>query len=109
VIFDWHKGRSPHLGFHFENAQARLRARLIARGAYPPTQWETEMGESLYKIVRSFFNEARRKRTITKGLTLEEAQAHCRNPETSSKTATSAKMRRYTKAHGPWFDGYDRM
>ena len=58
----------------------------------------------MYKIVRFFFRGGRR--TITTGLTLEEAQAHCRDKETSSSTATSAKARRYTAQRGQWFDGY---
>lgn len=64
-----------------------------------------------YKIVRSFYREqvdGRIKRTIKKGLTLEEAQAHCSNPETSSSTAKLPKQVAYTKRHGPWFDGYDK-
>ena len=59
----------------------------------------------MYKIVRSFYKGG--KRVIETGLTLEEAQAHCQDPQTSSRTATSAKARRYTAAHGPWFDGYE--
>lgn len=59
---------------------------------------------STYKIVRAFFNGG--KRTIKSGLTLEEAQAWCRDPETSSRTAKSAEKRRLTEARGPWFDGY---
>ena len=58
-----------------------------------------------YKIVRCYQNGP--SRTILRGLTLAEAQAHCRNPETSSRTATSAAARRRTKARGPWFDAYD--
>jgi hypothetical protein len=46
------------------------------------------------------------KRTIKSGLTLEEAQAHCADPETSSSTCTKKKNRDRTRAHGPWFDGY---
>lgn len=60
-----------------------------------------------YKIVRSYLNNPCR-RTIATGLTLEEAQAHCRNPETSSRTATSSAARRRTRIHGPWFDGYTK-
>jgi|DEB19_MinimDraft_3_1074340.scaffolds.fasta_scaffold30062_3 hypothetical protein len=41
-----------------------------------------------YKIIRGYFRGG--KRTIATGLTLDEAQAHCRDPETSSRTATSA-------------------
>lgn len=59
---------------------------------------------SNYKIVRHFFNGG--KRTIETGLTLEQAQAHCRNPETSSSTCTSSKKIAYTKRVGQWFDGY---
>lgn len=68
----------------------------------------------MYKIVRSFFRGGSQgrdsrptRRTIATGLTLEEAQAHCKNPETSSSTAVSAKARRYTRQHGQWFDGYE--
>lgn len=60
-----------------------------------------------YKIVRHFFHTNRRARTIKRGLTLAEAQAHCQNQETSSETATSAYSRRYTERNGPWFDGYE--
>jgi hypothetical protein len=59
-----------------------------------------------YKIVRGYFRGG--KRTIATRLTLEEAQAHCKNPETSSRTCTSAKARRITKVNGPWFDGYEK-
>ena len=59
----------------------------------------------MYKIVRHFFRGSLR-RTIKRGLTLEEARAHCKNPETSSRTATSAKAQRYTGRVGPWFDTY---
>ncbi len=58
-----------------------------------------------YKIVRMPFRGGRR--TIERGLTLEQAQEHCGKPETSSKTATSAKAKRYTAQRGPWFDGYE--
>ena len=56
----------------------------------------------MYKIVRIYYpkinSEGRvvsqkRTRTIQTGLTLEEAQAHCKNPE--------------TKVKGVYFDGYE--
>ena len=59
-----------------------------------------------YKIVR-FYHKSNKKVTIAKGLTLAEAQAHCRNPETSSKTATTYAARKRTETKGPWFDGFD--
>jgi hypothetical protein len=44
-----------------------------------------------YKIIRMRVNG--RSRTIKRGLSLEEAQAHCKREDT----------------HGPgWFDGYDQ-
>ena len=61
-----------------------------------------------YKIVRMYFNQKYPTRTIKRGLTLEEAQAHCSDPETSSKTATNSRARRLTAQRGPWFDGYEQ-
>lgn len=60
-----------------------------------------------YKIIRHF-QDAENK-TIKRGLTLEEAQEHCRDPETSSRTCTNTHV---TKHHsnanrGAWFDGYE--
>lgn len=61
----------------------------------------------LYKVVRRYGRGG--KRTIVTGLTLEEAQAHCCNPETSSRTCTKATNLARTRERGPWFDGYERM
>jgi hypothetical protein len=58
----------------------------------------------MYKIVRYYFRGGRR--TIKSGLTLEQAQAHCKDPETNSRTATKSAGRRRTQRRGPWFDGY---
>jgi hypothetical protein len=46
-----------------------------------------------YKIVRSFADRDRTAVVIKKGLTLEQAQAHCRDPK--------------TRKEGEWFDGYE--
>ncbi len=59
-----------------------------------------------YKIVRYFSNRNKSNRTIQKGLTEEEAQRYCDDPETSSTTCQSAAKKRYTKRNGDWFDGY---
>lgn len=58
-----------------------------------------------YKIVRVYFEGSNR--TIDRGLTLEEAQEHCRDPETSSSTCTSAAGLKRTRERGKWFDGYE--
>jgi hypothetical protein len=44
-----------------------------------------------YKIVRHYRDINKRSRTIKRGFSLEEAQAHCRDPKTSTET---------------YFDGY---
>jgi hypothetical protein len=61
-----------------------------------------------YKIVRMYYRDASAKRTIKTGLTLDEAQAHCKDPETSSSTCTKSAGINRTKARGPWFDGYEQ-
>lgn len=61
----------------------------------------------IYKIVRFTF-KTHGKRVVKRGLTLEEAQAHCNDPETSSSTCTKAAGKRRTAQRGPWFDGYTR-
>ena len=55
------------------------------------------MGMS-YRIIRFYFNG--NQRVIKSGLTLEEAQAHCKDPETSGSTCSDLNKR------GQWFDGY---
>jgi hypothetical protein len=57
-----------------------------------------------YRITRFFQNRA--SLTVKTGLSLEEAQAHCRDSETSSRTATTKEGVARTKVFGPWFDGY---
>lgn len=58
-----------------------------------------------YRIVRFFAQGGRL--VIAENLTLDEAQDWCRDPETSSGTATSQAARLVTKAKGAWFDGYE--
>ena len=47
-------------------------------------------------------------RIIAKGLTLEQAKAHCSDPETSSSTCTKAAGKARTKRLGRWFDGFEQ-
>lgn len=60
---------------------------------------------SHYRIIRHYFNTCAQ-RIMRRGLTLSEAQAYCRDPETSSKTCRSYVNVKRTKRLGPWFDGY---
>jgi hypothetical protein len=59
----------------------------------------------VYKVIRHFFY-SNRKVTVKTGLTLEAAQAHCSDPETSSSTCTKSLGKQRTRKHGPWFDSY---
>jgi hypothetical protein len=61
-----------------------------------------------YKVVRFYKDDDIPTRTIEKGLTLEEAQEHCRNTETSSSTCQEWTNRQRTKRLGDWFDGYQK-
>lgn len=57
-----------------------------------------------YQIVRHYQRGG--KRIIARGLSLEQAQKWCRDPETSSSTCTKSHNRARTRKLGPWFDGY---
>lgn len=59
------------------------------------------MSEQRYRIVR-LYQDNRERKIIKSGLTLKEAQEHCRNPETSSRTA------KHSRETGDWFDGYEK-
>lgn len=60
----------------------------------------------MYKIIRHYFDFRYPDRTVKTRLTLEEAQAHCEDPETSSSTYTKYAGRKRTHDRGQWFDGY---
>jgi len=55
-----------------------------------------------YTIYRIYQKEGMTKRFIKGGLSLKEAQAHCNDPETSSKTA----KKRRGGCVSEWFDSY---
>jgi len=60
-----------------------------------------------YDVVRFYRDALIRRRTILSNVSLEQAQKHCANPETSSSTATSSTARARTRRLGAWFDGYE--
>lgn len=64
--------------------------------------------EATYKIVRMYRNDGQPSRVHMRGLSLEEAQHHCRNPESSSSTCTGDHPKLHTKTYGEWFDGYEK-
>ena len=60
-----------------------------------------------YQIIR--FYESGGQRTIKRNLSLSKAQAHCKDPETSSSTCSArTKLVEFAKTSEPndWFDGY---
>lgn len=62
-----------------------------------------------YNIIR-FYQNDRRPRVMRRGLTLKQAQEHCNDPETSSKSKASLQspktQARYDREQLHWFDGY---
>ena len=64
------------------------------------------MMSTMYQIIRMYQSPHRSSSVIRSGLTLEQAQEHCRDPETSSSTATGIIATQRTATSGPWFDGY---
>lgn len=71
-----------------------------------PSERYFAMDDQTYSITRMFFADEIPSQTIATGLTLEEAQAHCRDTETSSSTASPETLAA-VGVDGPWFDGYD--
>lgn len=68
------------------------------------------MAEPLYRIVRMFQGDKPiQRRGLPSGLTLEAAQAHCTDINTSSSTCWTTSALKRTKRYGPWFDGYEQM
>jgi hypothetical protein len=61
-----------------------------------------------YKIVRFYRDAKPNKRTIERGVSLEQAQAHCSDPESSSETCKKPHNRARTRKLGPWFDGFTK-
>jgi len=59
-----------------------------------------------YRIVRFYQSDDFDTEVIATGLSLDEAQAHCNDPETSSSTATSSEAVARTERYGQWFDGW---
>jgi len=58
-----------------------------------------------YKVQRIYFHGSR-KQTLARGLTEEQAQEWCRDPEGSSSTCIKRTNVRRTKRSGPWFECY---
>ena len=60
-----------------------------------------------YKIQRFYFRDSVPTKTIKTGLTLLQAQTHCRDKETSSLKCAETEGLNRTAEYGLWFDGYE--
>ena len=61
-----------------------------------------------YYIIRQYQVDGMRPQIIKRGLTLDEARAHCCDPETSSKTCRNDAGQARTQRVGDWFDCYEQ-
>jgi hypothetical protein len=52
-----------------------------------------------YSIIRCYANPNKQAKVIKRGLTLEQAQAHCQDPKTQKMTGSF---------HSQWFDAFER-
>jgi hypothetical protein len=59
-----------------------------------------------YRVERSYKDDQYEAEVVATGLSLAEAQAHCKDPQTSSSTATDPEALRRTEERGDWFDNY---
>ena len=59
-----------------------------------------------YNVIRFFADACIDNQMVRRNLTLAQAQAHCKNPETSSRTCSTREGTERTRKHGDWFDGY---
>ena len=59
----------------------------------------------MYKIIRFYMHKdgSTHRRTIKSGLTLEEAQEHCKREDTCMK----GNPTKYGSQYRGWFDGYE--
>ena len=67
------------------------------------------MANEKYRIVRMYQTDGMRAQVIKRDLTLDEAQAHCKDPETSSSTCRNDAGQARTQRVGHWFDGYEQQ
>ncbi len=70
------------------------------------TPTKKEENTMVYTIIRNYFHKSGHGRIIARGLSLEQAQTWCHDPETSSSTCKSKVGKARTRRIGAWFDSY---
>jgi len=61
-----------------------------------------------YVIIRKFHKTPGQNMIIKRGVSLQDAKAHCTNPEACSKTAADLTAHILTRHFGPWSDSYQQ-
>lgn len=68
---------------------------------------ENPQSPKTYKVIRFYMEHPSiSQRTLKRGLSMKEAIAHCKGPETSSSTCKKRVNVRRTERLGPWFDSW---
>lgn len=68
----------------------------------------TTTATDTYKVVRIYFSGDYATEVVSTGLTREQAQAYCQDPQTSSSTCTDPEAVERTALRGAWFCGFER-
>lgn len=74
-------------------------------GRFVPSATPDPLVEETYSLIR-FYQDGDRE-VIATGLSLDEAQQVCRDPESASSTCTDAEGTARTAEKGAWFVGYN--
>ena len=59
-----------------------------------------------YRVVRIYERTIVPNRIVRRGMSLEEAVAHCEDPKSNSRTAKGKHQTVRTKKYGHWHDAY---
>jgi hypothetical protein len=65
------------------------------------------MSKQKYKVVRTFIGPHKKRKTLHRGLSLEDAEKLVRRPCSSSATDLSQFGKRLRKLRGEWVDTYE--
>ena len=60
-----------------------------------------------YKVIRRFFDDRFPSEVIETDLTLKQAQKHCQDKQTSSRTCSHPEAVELTERCGEWFDSFE--
>lgn len=102
---DWERRTVEAAGFTLATHMAKFDGTVLPR--WDGAGDKEEVMDKTYMIVRLYQDPDRDSEVLERGLTRAAAQAHCKDPETSSSTASSPEGLTRTEKYGPWFDGFE--